>query len=437
MNPKLLPVLALVWAGGFAGHLQAETARETLLRAAQTARQQTAEHPHPFRDLKIFDVASSNTVAGAGFLVADENTVVAVTAKHPFTEAGPTDIIRANNQFRLQPKIHDADDILAFTVAVTNVPVLQLMPAKSRLLRAGDTLSVIGHEGVLTGKLTRAGLGQDEMLLPGQPVTGTLQLMIPGAHDLAGNSGAPVILDETGEVIGVLLGAEEFDRETAVDFQLLSLDPPERHPAFVPPTIFSIKTGDQPAARTADFSEAILPPEIFALSPGMPITTILEQRPFLPNRPTPWLHGNNYDEAFASDRLFRSVTFTVSGGQAVKFEFMNGGPDPTPGQVESLFDWFFATLGKPPEAFLFGEHRHQPGYASIYCQWTNSQATVILGASSSGSKHIYLELLAFVSGTPPVTILQPSWKTPISSDLGFLRGEVQKLARKSATQTQP
>ena len=421
---------------GLSPHSQAISARENLLLTASAARKQAASQPHRFRDLPVFDVASAKTIAGAGFFVSSDGRILAVTAKHPHEGTLPKEFVGATNRFRLKDKVHDADDVLAFSVETGSIPVFQLVSRNSRLLRAGDALAVVSHDGVLSGKLTGWNLSMDELLLPGQSTRGKLQLLIPGKHELQGNSGAPVVLEETGEVVGILTDCVTMERETSVDFELLTLERTEPRQGGTPPTVFSLKPVGTASGNEAELGSKLFPPEIFACVPGMNLTNLLEQRPFLPSVSAPGLHGRGYGEFFSSYYLFHEVVFTANQGRVTQIEFfqgLTGAPELTGEKIHSLFNWFFATLGQPSEAFAFGEHRNRPDYLSVYCQWTNSQANVILGATSSSQSRVYyVTLRAFSSELPRSKIMQESW-----SDLESLRRAVIKLSGKQERNGHP
>lgn len=429
---KLFLSLALILRAGLPGPLHAETAREKILAAARQERDETAQHPYPFRSVPVYDVVSPDTVAGTGFIVSDGTRTLAVTAKHPHPKTDPTEFMRGTNHIRLLEKVYDADDILAFKVEAPGIVAFHLIPAKSRLLYLGDELSVVGYDYALTGQLELgpADFGPDETLIPGQPVDGKLQLRIPAANDLTGFSGAPIILNKTGEVIGVLVGAVELRRETIVDFRLFPAGSQPQTPALPVESIFSLKTMGRPAGNIGDTPQSIMPASLFALRPGVPITNLLNERPFLQDIPIRSPGKSHYLELLPKDCLFSTATFTVENGRTTTLEMLSRWPGPTALGAEALFSWFFSALGQPAESFSFGEHRDRPGQVSVYCQWTNEQASVILGVSSPDSRTIYLELLAHPSTMPRENILQPSWSTPISSDVESLRKELHRLERK-------
>jgi len=238
-------------------------------------------------------------------------------------------------------------------------------------------------------------------------------------------------LEETGEVVGILTDCVSMARETSVDFALLTLETTKLQQTAAPSTIFSLKPVGTPSEKEAELGRTLFPPEIFACVPGMPLTNLLEKRPFLPSVSSPGRHGRDYREFFSADYLFREVAFTANEGRVMQIEFLQdlmGSPEQTGEKIHALFTWFFALLGQPSEAFAFGADRNRPDYIPVYCQWTNSQATVILGATSSRRPgHCYVTLRVFSSDLPRSKILQQSWATPIPSDLDSLRSAVRKL----------
>lgn len=413
--------------------VHASTARDKLFLKATSDRKRAASQPHPFRKIPVFDVASPRALAGTGFMVSHQGKVYAVTAKHPHGKADPTHFTNLEKSYRLKDKVYDGNDILVFAVAMPDGSSFQVARSESRMLREGDVLAVVSHDGALSGTLISWNLGMDGLLLPGQAERGSLNLKVAGNHDLQGMSGAPIVLEQTGEVVGILTHGYSDGDETHIRFSLLNLEPPPVLNSVRPTNVFSLEMEGNGTVDKARVPGLLFPSELFECVPNMPLATLLENRPFLSNVAHDTYRGRAHFEIFDSRYLFREAEFSVNHEKRVwkiEFERYFKGPskDLFP-RVHSMFDWFFASLGRPSEAFAFGEWRNQPGSQSVFCQWSNTQATVIVGAMIWGQKNNYTTIRVFSSKIPRGKILQPSWTTMIPSDLHSLRKAIRKISR--------
>jgi hypothetical protein len=405
-----------------------DSARERLKASANAVRQQRSRAPYPFRDEKVFHVIGSGTIAGAGFLLQDGEKIYAVTAAHPFQEGKPTEFTDGEHEILLGSEILDTNDILSFTANVPAGSKLHLIARDGRIFCKGDAIAVICHDGVREGSLTARSLPIDGLLLPEQPVNDELQFTVPGTKSFDGNSGAPVILKETGEVIGVLTGAVNLSRETIVSFAPLSLDASATRSTPHLRSVFGLNPRGGVTDKV-DYPDP-LPPELFQILPGTPISDLLAVRPYLPDAPQAGLHGHQYVELLGKDFLFDEATFTTEKGKLNCLEFFGSSlhRNLRASRVEAMFDWFFKILGQPDEAFRFGQYRNKPGNDSVYCSWMNSRAEVRLGAYANSKGAIFFDLM---TAGPGMVKLEKSWSDPLPVSIPSLQAQVRKLMRQA------
>ena len=416
-----------------------QSARERLFSSASAIRQETAQHPFRFRDLRVCDVFSPPArIAGAGFLLKAGNQTIAVTAGHPHPNAVPTKFIMDKRTLPLGPRFRDANDISCFTVNASGWPVFNLIRLEGRVLKKGDTLAVVGHDGVVSGKLLSGALGTDDMLLSGETNWTNPELEIAALHDFSGNSGAPVILEETGEVIGVLQTASTSPAvagihgdKTTVGFALLSFDAPVVQQA--PSTVFSFAPiGRVPAGQEAFFARMI-PWNLLDLAPGMPMKDIFEKRPYLPppKRGITETDRGSYRETLSSDYLFQEAGFTSRDGKLDLFALYGPIGKVTAPRVEAMFDWFFTMLGQPSEAFTFDAGKPVAAGKSVYCRWNRPNGLLILGGYS-GPDGITLRVYLAQNEKAVRGDVDFPRSTGLPAEIDSLRREIRVLTREAA-----
>jgi hypothetical protein len=419
-----------------------DSARSRLAEAARTVQEVTVQHPFPFQKIPVFDVLSPETIAGAGFFVKAGGKTYAVTAKHPHRTVRPTEFVTGELSIPLGELVRDADDVLCFAVQDLKQTAFTLIRPDGVYLKKGDLVTVICHDGPRSGTLNGIGLGMDDFLLPGEPVTENIGFTVPGAPDFKGNSGAPVVLNKTGEVLGVVLNAADVGRETMLEFAPLSFNAPfAPKPLGDPATVFSLALRERSNTFVTSNLMAMFPPELLAVTIGMPMEQLWQKRPFLPAKGQPDFYGESFSEWLGkrngSEYLFHEAGFVAVRGRLKRLELRGyGWTTNVPAfRVESLFNWFFETLGAPARALDFTKKDGRPGYGAIYCYWTNSATTLSLGAQATGKDYgrprpwVSLELKVYGPERPESN---PAKAVLLPADIPSLQRELRDLLRRIA-----
>src|SRR4051812_13263955 len=324
-TPPLVALILCISGDALGAGGQSASARARLAESARVVQEATARRPFPFQNIGVFDVFSPKTVAGAGFLVKVDGKTYAVTAKHPHPTGLPTGFLPGQQSIPLGRLVRDADDILCFAADGSKLPTFTLIRPDGVYLKRGDLVTAICHDGPHTGKLNRIGLGTDDLLLPGEPVTETIGFTVPGTPDFNGNSGAPVILNKTGEVLGVLLKAADAGNETMLEFAPLSFGAPfAPKPLGTPPALFSLAARQPASPFVESNSVAMFPPELFEVTLGMPMEKLSSRRPFLSGHGAADFYGQSFSEWLGkrngSEYLFHEASFVAVRGQLKRLE---------------------------------------------------------------------------------------------------------------------
>jgi hypothetical protein len=416
------------------------SARARLADAARVVQEATSRHPLRFQDIDVFDVLSSNTIAGAGFFVKVDGKAYAVTARHPHPTALPTQFLKGEQSIRLGRLVRDADDILCFAADGSKLPAFTLIRPDGVVLQKDDAVTVICHDGARSGKLNGIGLGMDDLLLPGESVTETIGFTVPGKYDFNGNSGAPVVLNKTGEVLGVLLKAADVGQEIMLEFAPLSFGAPfVPKPVGAPSAVFSLVPRKRATAMSDSNSVAMFPPELLEATLGMPMEELWSRRPFLSAKGDADYYGQAFTEWLGkrngSEYLFHEARFIAVRGKLTRLELRGYGwtTNVSAARVENMFDWFFQTLGPPARAVDFTKKDGRPGYGAIYCYWTNSSTTVALGVQSTKAyttePWVSLELTVQPAAKPQ---FDQSKAVSLPTAVPSLQRELRNLLRKIA-----
>ncbi len=207
----------LVLIGGFQwGKKQAE--ERTALRAELAA---TATEE--WKQATLFLVESPSSAAGTGFVVhASDDEPYAVTAIHPYEGETPTlfDDLFPETRIELGDVVGEGDDVRIQRLATelqSGVTTLRLVPQVG--IRKDDRVALLTIDGPVLATVTKTPLlGRD----------GEMELDTP--TDVAGSSGAPIVLVETGTVVAVALSADDPLEATMVGFEKLVFDPTKQDP---------------------------------------------------------------------------------------------------------------------------------------------------------------------------------------------------------------
>jgi hypothetical protein len=278
----------------------------------------------------------------------------------------------------------------------------------------------------------------DDLLLPGEPVTENIGFTVPGHYDFNGNSGAPVILNKTGEVLGVLLKAVDVGREIMLEFAPLSFSAPfAPKPLGVPPAVFSFVPRQRASGFLDSNAFAIFPPELFEATLRMSMEELWSRRPFLSAKGDRDYYGQAFAEFLGkrngSEYLFHEARFIAVRGKLSRLELRGYGwtTNVSAARIENMFDWFFQTIGPPHRAVDLTKKDGRPGHGGIYCYWTNSSTILALGAQATGKEFnpkpwLSLELEIHPPGKSE---FDQSKVVPLATALPSLQRELRHLLR--------
>ncbi len=318
-------------------------------------RSQRARKRDLYQFRPVFSVRSTaSPAAGTGFLIQADSKILGVTAIHPHGEAKPTAFFDLRGRqdvprIDLGKTLHRWDDIQVLEChGGSRGLAFRTHFLQGSILAGGDALAIVLADGIHRGTLHH-----DGHFIPGEtPIANRLKMNLKEPIELRGGSGAPIILDATGEVIGVAQGYVKALSGTDVYFQPLDLKVAVRKPPVPESYAFfgmdAVET--TPAARAA-FRAPLFPLDLQELTLGASIETLRERRGRIRFQPTSkgWL-----SERFPAAFSYSDVVYKPRFGRLHSLHIAHQGRvTPKDRQAATLtVDWLDELLGRAERAAI-------------------------------------------------------------------------------------
>ena len=190
--------------------------------ADAAAREALATAPAAFEEADCFEVSSASHLAGTGFLLqvdGRDGEVYAVTALHPYDDEVPETFSQLLDEeplddIALGRTIETGQDVrlqrLAGPAPSAAVPLIYHRDVRASL---NERVAILLDDEVVEGRITREFMGFGE---------GEIQLATPA--DVMAASGSPIVLLETGTVVGVLLSADLPEGAKTIGYEELDFE---------------------------------------------------------------------------------------------------------------------------------------------------------------------------------------------------------------------
>jgi hypothetical protein len=181
----------------------------------QVGQEMRRRHERPWTqpETQLYAGSSPSHLAGTGFLIEVDGKILAVTARHPFGDERPQAFVNllgegeGPDELKLGARIYEKFDVQVFELDGESQGLSALRYPGPMSVSVGDRVVVLTDAGALEGVVT------DDA---GDVLSGSIRLDEPAM--VAGASGAPILLKDTGTVIGLLQGADDPEQATVVTF---------------------------------------------------------------------------------------------------------------------------------------------------------------------------------------------------------------------------
>jgi hypothetical protein len=202
----LLPFMVLVVLGGIAYGIGSSVYSDMQVRLAQ--RQHGIEAP-------AYDTLYGDELQGSGFHFTFGDATYIATSLHQFEGKIPTAMMSldVDQPITILSQVYKQEDVQI--LAFESPALLKIAPLRYEsavIVSKGTPVYIYSDEGVIHAHITSL-----------SETTGIIALRTKEPFAAQGQSGSPIVSAKTGTVIAVLLGANDIERATRVEAELLKL----------------------------------------------------------------------------------------------------------------------------------------------------------------------------------------------------------------------
>lgn len=240
-----------------------------------------------------------------------------------------------------------ADGLSVLPVEKADGPCTPLTYAGPLLLKVGDRLAAVTRQAVVRGRLSKLSILVGDRVLPGEPKSRPMILEPDRPIDAPPAPGSPVVLVETGTLIGAVVGGR-LGRTGFVEFELLRFGPPDATDAPLGRTAFGVAVPEDLPETVRNARRVLFPAGVCRFGPAAPVADLLAARPYLHRKETMgW-------EDLGRDRFFDSISYHWADRKVTSIHLETESSIlRRPGRPEAgliAMDWCVGLYGKPAAA---------------------------------------------------------------------------------------
>jgi hypothetical protein len=365
-------------------------ARKALLAKGLAQRERLKRSPAAFRKASVLYYKGRGEAVGAASIIRYRGREYFLTATAAYgagksartfeaSFAKPNDRVRIG----LGKAVYRRNGVCVLPVARGERKYTALTYAGPQLLNVGDGLAVLTRDGPQLGKLSDLSMSLVTRVLPGEPTPRPVTMGIGRPFAAGKHTGAPVVLVETGTVIGVLVGGTVMSGQTWAQLELLHFGREE--PAEpIGKAVFGLPVPPGLPARHRTSHVRLFPAAVSRFGVGATHAELIAARPYLHAE-----EGGGW-ENIGRRYLFDSASYAWDGGKVTKVLLETvGSRARTPGDVETgkaAMAWCLAVFG-PPATAIYRNRRELLGDRLAYhlCYvWRTPTASVFFNSTIAG-----------------------------------------------------